>query len=62
MADQPASDPAGVRCPKCGCQWHRVLYRRKVGSRYRRVRVCNSPICGHRFTTIETVGNDSAGK
>lgn len=56
MSEQkPAAETnQGITCPKCGCKVTRVSYRRSFGRTFRRVRICGSPICGHRFVTRET--------
>lgn len=49
---QPACEPRGLVCPKCGCGHFRVIYtRRAYGGIIRRRRECRH--CERRITTWE---------
>jgi transcriptional regulator NrdR family protein len=54
MTKEPGERNPGLRCPNCGCQHFHVVYGRRRGDRYMRVKACRH--CGRRITTFERIG------
>lgn len=59
---QQKKPPDGIRCPKCNCAVSSVYYTRPRKGVTRRVRICGSPICGHKYPTRESVTGGNQGE
>ena len=53
-------EPAGIRCPSCGCPEHRIYYTRQKADYILRVRVCRH--CGRKFSTYEQISHKGKSK